>query len=60
MSTKTDCFAYRQGNFFGSDFEICDALDKLYCRKENCKFYKNKDTHKKDCIKRNDFNFMGC
>ena len=43
---KTDCFAYKKGNFFGSNFEICEALDKLYCRKEKCNFYKNKDEYK--------------
>ena len=29
---RTDCFAYKKGN--------CTALDKLYCTKEKCTFYK--------------------
>lgn len=36
---RKDCFAYRVKN--GKD--TCQALIKLYCQKENCKFYKNKE-----------------
>ena len=38
--TKKDCFAYKKGSNFGANYEICDALDKLYCRKSKCNFYK--------------------
>ena len=36
MITKTDCFAF--------DEKKCDckALNKLYCQKEKCRFYKTK------------------
>lgn len=33
---KKDCFAFRDRK---GTFE-CNALNKLYCEKENCKFYK--------------------
>ena len=49
--TKTDCFAYKKGNNFGTSYELCDALDRLYCRKARCKFYKNK---KEYVVERND------
>lgn len=32
---KTDCFAFRSNH-------TCNALNALYCAKENCKFYKTK------------------
>lgn len=34
---KTDCYAYlkRQGR------EVCTALTEVFCRKEECKFYKS-------------------
>lgn len=35
---KTDCFAYN-GN---SKSKPCIALDELYCKKEQCNFYKTK------------------
>lgn len=31
-----DCFAYDK------DKKVCKALDCLYCKKEECKFYKKK------------------
>ena len=35
IGIKRNCFAY------GSDAENgCNALNKLYCRSEKCKFYK--------------------
>lgn len=37
--TKKDCFAYREKQ----EYEGCCILNKLYCKKENCKFYKNKN-----------------
>lgn len=39
MSIKTDCFAFKSNNTYNG----CNALDKLYCRLEDCKFYKNKE-----------------
>ena len=33
--TKKDCFAYNE------QFKECDILDNLYCKNEECKFYKN-------------------
>lgn len=38
MSIKYDCFAFKSDN----PYDGCSALDKLYCRREQCKFYKNK------------------
>lgn len=37
--TKKDCFAYRENK----GYKKCDCLDKLYCKNEDCKFYKNKN-----------------
>ena len=36
MEVKEDCFAYDQ------EHKECTALNDLYCKKEKCKFYKNK------------------
>ena len=55
---KTDCFAYKKGNFFDSKYEICDALDRLYCRKEKCTFYKNKEEYKKNYVERKDMQYI--
>ena len=33
---KTDCFAYKE------KLKKCVALDDLYCKREECKFYKSK------------------
>lgn len=41
---KTDCFAYREGR-------KCNALSKLYCEFENCKFYKTKQQRCAECEK---------
>ncbi len=40
--TKVSCFAYSDKN----GHEGCRALTKLYCKEEDCKFYKPK--HKVD------------
>lgn len=42
MQIKTDCFAYKSDNTYNG----CNALNKLYCKFEECKFYKNKETFK--------------
>lgn len=39
FEVKTDCFAYKAGK---SDKYACTALNDLYCRKEECGFYKPK------------------
>ena len=46
MSIKPDCFAFKSNNLYNG----CNALDKLYCRREECKFYKTKEEH--EAIKR--------
>lgn len=37
-----DCFSYDKS------FKKCRALDKLYCKNENCKFYKSDKQYKKE------------
>ena len=34
-----DCFAFVEKN----EHQGCRALKELYCKKEECKFYKNKE-----------------
>lgn len=34
---KKDCFAYDKRTY------ICDALDRLYCKHEECRFHKTKE-----------------
>lgn len=47
----TDCFAYaRFGDSENVRFEMCKALDALYCRVEECKFYKNKEQACRECL----------
>lgn len=36
MEVKKDCFAY------DAKYKDCNVLKELYCRNENCKFYKNR------------------
>ena len=43
---KLDCFAYDK------DKVECKCLNELYCEKEKCRFYKDKDTYKKERIKK--------
>lgn len=40
---KTDCFAYRPGQQNPRRKAECAALDKLYCRDGECRFYKYKE-----------------
>lgn len=40
---KTDCFAYGETKEKG-----CNILKSLYCRYENCKFYKPKFSEDKE------------
>lgn len=37
---KSDCFAYKETQTGGK----CTALKELYCKKEQCGFYKKKET----------------
>ena len=37
---KTDCFAYKPGQWSPRRKAECMALDKLYCRDGECRFYK--------------------
>lgn len=43
MQIRTDCFAFKSDN----PYDGCSALDKLYCRRNKCNFYKNKETFNK-------------
>lgn len=40
---KTDCFAYKPGQQNPCRKAECTALDKLYCRDGECRFYKAAD-----------------
>lgn len=37
---KTDCFAYKPGQQKPRRKAECTALDKLYCKEGECRFYK--------------------
>lgn len=36
VKVRKDCFAYNE------EHKDCNALRELYCRKEECKFYKHR------------------
>lgn len=41
---KTDCFAYKPGQHKPRRKAAeCTALDRMYCREGECRFYKNRD-----------------
>lgn len=42
MITKTDCFAFDENKC------DCKVLNKLYCQKEKCSFYKTKTQVEKE------------
>lgn len=46
MGIKLDCFA------FNINKKCCNVLNKLYCRGEECKFYKNKNDVNRECIEK--------
>lgn len=46
-SVKTDCFAYRSGE--GGRKECCEAMNALYCKTGECKFYKTAQQACHDC-----------
>jgi hypothetical protein len=58
MEAKTDCFAYEKGSFLDSRYELCNALNNLYCRNGKCKFYKNIDEYKKNYVERKDMQYI--
>ena len=39
---KTDCFAYKPGQQSPRRKAECTALDKLYCKEGECRFYKDR------------------
>lgn len=41
---KTDCFAYKPGSQNPRRKAECTALDKLYCRDGECRFYKERQS----------------
>lgn len=40
VNVKRDCFAYKRG--YDPEPPHCEALNKLYCETEECKFYKKR------------------
>lgn len=47
IGVKKDCFAYCK---IGT-LEKCNALKFLYCKQEECKFYKTVEQHKRELNK---------
>lgn len=43
METKKDCFGYISED----KYKGCFALKELYCKKENCRFYQERQQAKK-------------
>lgn len=49
-NVKEDCFAFREVVFpSGRTRRGCDALERLYCATEECKFYKPAKTVCQEC-----------
>ena len=48
MPIKENCFAYLNNNKYNG----CYCLNRLYCLKENCHFYKTKQ-YAKECYLKN-------
>ena len=44
QKVKEDCFAYDKKK------NKCIALKELECKNKECKFYKNKDSDKLNCV----------
>ncbi len=44
MKAKEDCFGYKTSSF-------CSALNKMYCKTEECSFYKTNEQHRSDMKK---------
>ena len=45
IKIKTDCFAYKESNEGLIPKKECSALTDLFCKKEKCVFYMNKEEH---------------
>lgn len=45
MGIKTDCFAYKK------NLNRCGALEVLYCKDGECRFYKTKEERCEGCKK---------
>lgn len=43
---KTDCFSYEDRGRYGG---ICKALNGMYCKRGECKFYKTAEQACKEC-----------
>ena len=53
VNVKKDCFAYKRGYEPASPH--CEALNKLYCETEECKFYKKRGKTKWNFLQIVDF-----
>lgn len=42
IEVKTDCFGFDKAK------QNCKALKELYCKNENCRFYKTKKQYEKE------------
>lgn len=40
---KTDCFAYKPGQQIPRRKAECTALERLYCKEGECRFYKSRE-----------------
>lgn len=49
MAVKTDCFAYTSKETMYGKWEACKALNALFCKTEECKFYKTREQACKEC-----------
>lgn len=49
IGIKTDCFAYSKRKDGGRIFQGCKALNALFCKTEECKFYKTKEQACSSC-----------
>ncbi len=43
IKAKTDCFAYKPGQHTPRRKAECTALDRMYCREGECRFYKSRE-----------------
>lgn len=47
MKIKKDCFAYISDN----KYKGCFCLNELFCRKENCRFYQEREKAREKYLK---------
>ena len=45
---RKNCFAYCKRRFFDGEYEDCLILKYLYCRNEECKFFKTQEQFDND------------